>query len=103
MKNLGGFFVESGTSAAMVDGDTSGSESYGGSSIFQVLRFGRMANFLVHREVGSVVGESVSVPPEVVVMLRGWLRSHDPHELEMLVVGLERYWCVEMEYVEKRR
>ncbi|KAL6003875.1 hypothetical protein ACLOJK_004421, partial [Asimina triloba] len=56
MKNLGGFFVESGTSTAMVDRDASGSESYGGSSIFRILHFGRMANFLVRREVVSVVG-----------------------------------------------
>ncbi|KAL5973211.1 hypothetical protein ACLOJK_037238, partial [Asimina triloba] len=56
MKNLGDFFVESGTSAAMVDGDASGSESCGGSSIFQILHFECMTNFLVHRAVGSVEG-----------------------------------------------
>ncbi|KAL6004178.1 hypothetical protein ACLOJK_004725 [Asimina triloba] len=56
MKNLGDFFVESGTSAVMVDGDASGSESCGSSSIFRILHFEWTASFLVRRAIGSVVG-----------------------------------------------
>ncbi|KAL6004179.1 hypothetical protein ACLOJK_004726 [Asimina triloba] len=56
IKNLGDFFVESRTSAVMVDGDASGSESCGSSSIFRILHFEWTASFLVRRAIGSVVG-----------------------------------------------